>query len=161
MVALNAAGGIDAEFLEYRKEMTRQENGRKVVINKRVSGMGTEQMLSWSAGLVDRHPGDHVLRMDRLRCHRNKEVIATLETGGVHPFFIPPQVSKYISPCDNSFFMSMKDRMRNMNTETTEEKKAAFEMLCAEYPQEIVRHYFHHCGWHFETRVITFVLATF
>jgi hypothetical protein len=161
MVALNTAGRIDAELLEHQKEVTRKENGRTVVIKKGVSGMGTERMLRWSVGFVDRHPGDHVLRMDPIGCHRNKEMIATLETGGVYPFFIPPQASKYISPCENSFFSSMKARMRNMSTGMTKEKKAAFEMLCAEYPQEMVRHYFHHCGWHWQTRTTTFALATF
>jgi hypothetical protein len=88
-------------------------------------------------------------------------VIAILETGGVHLFFIPPQASKSISPCDNSFLSSMKARMRNMSTGMTKEKKAAFEMLCSEYPQEMVRNYFHQCGWHFQTRTTTFALATF
>jgi hypothetical protein len=87
--------------------------------------------------------------LDRLGAHRNKEVIETLEAGGVHPFLIPPQASTLISPCDSSSFASMKARLLRMNTETTADKEAAFQTVYADYPREIIQHCFHHCGWEF------------
>jgi hypothetical protein len=151
MVALSAAGQIDSYFLQHRKLVTRKQDGQTVIVQKGVSGMGTEQMLEWSRGFVERHApeGESVLLLDRLGAHRNKKVLDTLEAGHVHPFLIPPQASKIISPCDNSFFSSMKARMRGQPTDTTEQKQEAFTRLCAEYDPEEVRRYFHHCGWSF------------
>ena len=151
MVALSAAGGIDAYFLRHQPQITRREDGRTVILQRAIRGMGTDQMLEWSKGFVERREpeGESVLLLDHLGCHRNKKVLQTLEDGGVHTFLIPPQASKLISPCDNTFFASLKARLRQMNTATSEDKEAAFTMLCADYDLEIVRRYFTHCGWSF------------
>jgi hypothetical protein len=45
MVALSAAGGIDSYFLQHRKQVTRKQDGKTVIVQKGISGMGTEQML--------------------------------------------------------------------------------------------------------------------
>jgi hypothetical protein len=82
--------------------------------------MGIEQMLDWSKGFLERHRLNvhSVLMVDRLGAHRNNEVIETLEAGSVRPFLISSQASKLVSPCDNSFFASMKTRLPRTNTET-------------------------------------------
>jgi hypothetical protein len=113
--------------------------------------MGTKQMLEWSAAFAERHAdqGDSVLILDRLGCHRNRQVLKTLEDGHLHRFLLPPQAAKLVSPCDNSFFASLKARLREMDTSTPEAKEAAFKQVCVEYDPEMVRHYFSHCDWNF------------
>jgi hypothetical protein len=64
----------------------------------------------------------------------------------MEPFLLSPQAVKLIFPCENSFFASLKARLRTMNTSTVENKRAAFLHLCEEYNPEMVKHYFTHCG---------------
>jgi hypothetical protein len=42
MAALSAACRINAQFLKHRKQITGQFDGRTVVIEKGISGMGSE-----------------------------------------------------------------------------------------------------------------------
>jgi hypothetical protein len=67
----------------------------------------------------------------------------------IEPFLPPPQVSKLISPCDNSFLASGKARLQGLDTATTEVKEATFLRICEGYDAEVVRHSFAHCGWEF------------
>jgi hypothetical protein len=85
--------------------------------------------------------------MDRLGCHRNREVLAQLLEGKMESFLLPPHAAKLIFPCDNSFFASLKAQLRTMNTSTVAHKRAAFLHLCEEYNPEMMKHYFPHCGW--------------
>jgi hypothetical protein len=151
MVALNAAGGIDSYFLQHQKQITHKINGQTVVTQKQIAGMGTDEMLGWAGGFVGEHKddGESVLILDRLGSHRNKKVLATLEAGHVHTVLLPPQASKLISPCDNSFFSAFKAEMRGMDTHDTEAKKAAFEQVIRDTPPEKVKSYFRHCKWPF------------
>jgi hypothetical protein len=48
MVALNAAGGIDAYFLQHQKQITHKIDGQIVVTQKQIAGMGTNEMLGWA-----------------------------------------------------------------------------------------------------------------
>jgi hypothetical protein len=84
IVALSAAGGIDVQFLKHRKQIAPKVDSRTVVIEKGISGTGTEQMLDWSKGFLECHrsDGNSVLMLDRHGAHRNKKVIETLEAGG-------------------------------------------------------------------------------
>jgi hypothetical protein len=70
--------------------------------------------------------------MDRISSHGNKGVLAMLETGGIHRFFITPQASKYLSPCDNSFFSPINPRIWNVSRGTTEEKETLRDALHGE-----------------------------
>jgi transposase len=118
MVALSAAGTVDSYFLQHQRQVTRKRDGQSVVTQKRVAGMGTQEMLEWSKGFAERHQadGESVLILDRLGSHRNKQVHGVLEEGGVKTFLLPPQASKLISPCENTFFSSFKARMRRTGT---------------------------------------------
>jgi hypothetical protein len=151
MAALSPAGGINAHVFKHRKQVARKADGGTMVIEKGISGTGAKQILDWSKGFLERHrsDGNSELMLNCFDAHRNKDVLETFELGGVHLLLIPPQVSKLVSPCDNSFFGSMKARIRRMRTETIADKEAAFQTLCAEYPRELVQHYFHHRGWEF------------
>jgi hypothetical protein len=61
-------------------------------------------------------------------------------------FLLPPHAAKLISPCDNSFFTSLRAPLRTANTSMVEDKRA-FLHLCEEYNPEMVKHYFVYCGW--------------
>jgi hypothetical protein len=106
-------------------------------------------MKQWTQGFVERHKEDgaSVLMLDRLWCDGNREVLRTLEEANIHLFLMPPQTAKLISPCDNSFFASLKARLGKLDMSTTEAKKAAFLQLCDQYNTDVVLHYFAHCGW--------------
>jgi hypothetical protein len=149
---VTAAVAAIAQFLEHRRQVTRREAGRTVVVQKGISGMGTEQMKEWTEGFIARSGNgtESVLMMDRLQAHRNPGVLGSLRQAHIEPFLLPPQTAKLISPCDNSFFASFKARLRTMDTSTTEAKKAAFNEICREYDPEEVKRYFRHCGWEFE-----------
>jgi len=47
----------------------------------------------------------------------------------------------------HSFFASLKKRLVQVDTSTRELKKKAFLRICKEYPPDVVRSYFVHCGW--------------
>jgi hypothetical protein len=89
--------------------------------------MGSKQMLEWSAGFAERHrdQGDSLLVLDRFGCHRNRQVLKQLEEGHIHPFLLPAQKAKLVSSCDNSFFASIKARLRAMDTSTPQAKEVA------------------------------------
>jgi hypothetical protein len=95
-------------------------------------------MLDWSEEFVGRVGSD-----------RNKQVMAQLERGNMHVSLLPPQASKYVSPCDNSFFAALKVRLGHMDTSTTIAEKAALQEVCRDYPSEMVVGFFRHCGWEF------------
>jgi hypothetical protein len=149
MVALSAAGEVDAQFIAHRRQVTSRRGGQTVVTRKGISGMGSEQMTQWAQGFAERHgqEGQLVLMMDRLGCHRNRDVQERLREARIEPFLLPAQSAKFISPCDNSFFSSLKARLRTMDTSTSTAKEAAFLQICREYDPETVRAYFAHCGW--------------
>jgi hypothetical protein len=63
-----------------------------------------------------------VLTLYQLGCHRNRMVLHQWESDHVHPFLLPTQVSKITSPCDHSFFASLKARLREVDTSTPEAK---------------------------------------
>jgi hypothetical protein len=105
-------------------------------------------MLEWSKGLPS------VINPRASRCwswidrpHRNKQVHGVLQEGGVKTLLLPPQASKPISPCDNTFFSSFKARMRRTGTSTTEEKRHTFQSVCDGYTRDEVKAHFAHCGW--------------
>jgi hypothetical protein len=151
MVALSAAGAINAQFFEHRPRKTRRVNGRTFVVQKGVAGMGTDQMKQWTQGFVERHEEDgaSVLTLDRLGYHRNREVLKTLEEANIHPFLMLSQTAKLISPCTTSFFASLKARLWKLDRSITEAKKTGFLQLCDEYDVDVVRYYCAHCGWQF------------
>jgi hypothetical protein len=128
MIALSAAEAVDAQFLEHQPRKTRRVNGGTFVFQKMVAGMRTDQMKQWTQGFVERHEEDSasLLLLDRLGDHRDREVLKTLEEVNVDSFRMPHQTAKLISPCDNSFFASLKSRLPKLDTSTTEAKKAVF-----------------------------------
>jgi hypothetical protein len=70
-----------------------------------------------------------------------------LREAHIEPFLLPPKSAKLISPCDNSFFSSLKAWMRTMDALRAATKEAAFLQVCQEYNPETVKAYFAHCGW--------------
>jgi hypothetical protein len=106
-------------------------------------------MKSWTQCFLERHreDGPSVTIMDRLGCYWNREVLAQLQQREMEPFLLSPQAAKLISPCDNSFFASLKARLRTINTSTVEDKRAAFLDVCEEDNPGMVKHCFAHCKW--------------
>ena len=152
IVALSATGEVDAVFLTHVPQKSKIVDGRRIITQKGISGVGTLQMLEWSEGFCARHGSPEqrsILIMDRLAAHRGSDVANILRRNNIEPFFMPPQTARFLSPCDNSFFASIKARLKWMNTSTTSLKKSAFIELCRVYPRDIVRKYFTHCGWNF------------
>jgi hypothetical protein len=96
MVALGAAGDVDAEFLVHRRHVTSRRGGQTVIVQKGISGMGAGQTTQCTQGFDARHSQEEhsVLTMDRLRCHRNDKV----RDVHIEPFLLSPQVAKLVSP---------------------------------------------------------------
>ena len=113
--------------------------------------MNTEIMKNWAKLFRDnfKEQGELVLIFDNLRAHLNVDVRNLFTELNITTFTLPPQSAKYCSVCDNSFFASLKARMRKMNTETTERKELVFKEICMNYPKELILNYWHHCGWTF------------
>jgi hypothetical protein len=146
--ALSTTGVTDAQFLEHRPRKTRLVNGRTFIVQRGITGMGTDQMKQWIQGFSEQHEEDgaSVLMLDCLWCHRNQEFLKTLKEANIHIFLMPPQTAKLISLFNNSFFGSLKARLRKLNTSTTEAKKAAFLQFRDACDADAVRH-FVHCVW--------------
>jgi hypothetical protein len=70
-----------------------------------------------------------------------------LREARIEPFLLSAQSAELISPCDNSFFLSLKAQMRIMDTSTTAAKEVEFLHVCQEYDPETVKAYFSNCGW--------------
>jgi hypothetical protein len=68
---------------------------------------------------------------------------------------------RYLSSVSAVFPIDITKSLASTPLGITEEKKAVFETLCGEDPQEMVQHYFHFRRWHFLRGTIAFVLATF
>ena len=152
VVAISADGSVDPFFIPHSPQRSRMVNGNKIVVQKKVSGMGLEQMMEWTKDFEQKHehPDGTVLMLDRLRSHTNKAIQSHLESHNIKCFHFPPQGGKYGSVCDNSFFAVLKSRLQKMDTSTTERKKEAFFKLCNEFPSEMVIKFYEHCGWKFE-----------
>ena len=152
VVALSADGEVHPYFIPHTPQRTQTVNGNKVVTQRKVSGMGNDQMVAWSKEFGNKfgHTGGTVLMMDRLRAHTNQKIQSTLEEKHVKCFYFPPQGAKLGSVCDNSFFSALKSRLKKMDTSTTEKKKEAFFELCRNFSPEMVKKFYHHCGWNFE-----------
>jgi hypothetical protein len=114
MVALSAAGEVDAQFIAHQRQITNKRCGPTVVVEKEISGMDTKQITQWAQGFAERHSqeGESVFLMDRLECHRNREVQERLKESHIELFLPPPQSAKLISSCDNSFFSSQAGSQR-------------------------------------------------
>ena len=151
VVSISADGTVHPYFIEHSPEKTKTLNGQKVVVQKGVAGMGNEQMNQWSLEFGNKfgHPDKTVLLLDRLKSHENKTVQKTLESKNVKCFFFPPQGSKLASVCDNPFFSVLKARLRKKDLSTTEKKRKAFVELCREFPPEMIKKFYCHCGWEF------------
>ena len=149
IVTLTADGSVDAEFLAHSPQRSRIVKGERVITERGVAGVGTKQMNDWADGFCRRHgsPDKSVLILDRLAAHRGADARTKLEGSNITPFFMPSQAARIISPCDNSFFSSMKARLACMNTSTRDMKRRAFLQLYQDYPREIVRKYFTQLGW--------------
>ena len=152
VVALCADGSIDWWFLEHIPQQPRKINGSVVITRPGVSGMGSAQMLQWSQEFTARHATGElgfkaVLILDGLQAHKNPASLRILAESGYKTFFMPPQAARLLSPCDNSFFSSMKARMKHMDLSTKEMKRAAFEEVCRTYPPDLIISYFRHCGY--------------
>ena len=93
-----------------------------------------------------RNPEGTVIMIDRLRSHTNKDIQNILESHNVKCFHLHPQGEKLGSVCDNSFFIVLKSRMQKINTLIAEKKREAFFQLCNEFPQEMVKKFYRHCG---------------
>ncbi|KAH0791914.1 IS630 family transposase [Histomonas meleagridis] len=152
VVALSADGTIHPYFISHSPQKTKKVNGRSVVVKKKVAGMGFDQMNQWSEEFANKYgnPSGTVLIMDRLRVHMNSKIKKNLEEKHVECFYLPPQNAKLASVCDDSFFSVLKSRISKMDTTTTEKKKKGFFSLCEEFPEKMVKNFYHHCGWNFE-----------
>ena len=150
VVSISADGMVDPYFIEHSPQRTKTLNGQRTIVQKGVAGMGTEQMIQWSLDFGNRfgHPNNTVLLMDRLKSHTNKTMLKTLKSKNVC-FFFPPQGSKLASVCDNPFFSVLKARLCKKDLSTTEKKREAFIELCQEFPQEMIKNFYKHCGWEF------------
>jgi hypothetical protein len=76
--------------------------------------------------------------MDHLGCHCNRTILRQLQEGHVETISLPPHGLKLISPCHNSFFASLKARLRGSDTSTTKDKEDTFLRICEEYDPEVV-----------------------
>jgi hypothetical protein len=151
IVALSASGSVESTFLQHIPQRTRKRAGRTEIVQKGVSGVGLQQMETWAEVFgTARGVNESILLLDRLQAHKNPRIHQILQTHHVKPFLFPGQASKFISPCDNSFFSSMKARIRRMDTSTTEKKRVAFITLCNQFDPLIVQHFWSHCGWTFQ-----------
>ena len=151
VVSIAADGRVDPYFIEHSPQRSKSVNGQRVIVQKGVAGMGNEQMAAWTEdfGAKFGHPDKTVLLMDRLRSHQNKKIQNMMEEKKIKCFFFPPQGSKMASVCDNPFFGVLKARLQNKDTSTTEKKREAFVELCKEFPPEMIKSFYDHCGWNF------------
>ena len=151
VVSVSADGKVNPYFIEHLPQKTKKVNRQKIIVQKGVAGMGIEQMSKWSQdfGTKFGHPEKTVLLMDRLKSHTNKKIQNELEEKNVKCFFFPPQSSKLASVCDNPFFSVLKARLQKKDTQTTEKKREAFYELCNEFPPEMIKSFYKHCGWEF------------
>ena len=152
VVALSADGVAHPYFIPHSPQKTKMINGTKVVVQRKVSGMGLEQMTQWSSEFSEKfgHPDGTILIMDRLRAHMNEGIKNSLGEKHVKCFYLPPQGAKLASVCDNPFFSVLKSRLEKMDTSTVEKKKEAFFSLCKEFPADMIKNFYKHCGWNFE-----------
>jgi hypothetical protein len=151
IVTLSATGKVDSVFLPHQPQRTRKVGGQTVVVSKGISGVGIKQMKEWAVGFCERHQQrPAVVIMDALAAHKNKDVQSILESQQIKSFVMPPQTAKLISPCDNSFFHSLKSRLAVMDTSTRDIKERAFMQICHDYPEVMIINYFRHCGWIFD-----------
>lgn len=153
VVAISASGEVFPHFIYHLPQRTCLINRERVVVQKGVSGMGMVQMRRWVKEFGTTHYNEKgsVLLMDRLKAHENKQVIQELEdTYKFKVFLFPPQGARYASVCDNSFFHSLKARMRKMDTSTSVKKEEAFRIICQEFEPSIIKEFWSHCGWKWE-----------
>ena len=77
IVAISADGIIYSEFIKHKREKTRNENGKKVVIENAISGMNIEIMKKFASNFGTKFGNPTiktVLLFDNLRAHLNNEV---------------------------------------------------------------------------------------
>lgn len=153
VVAVSASGCVNPYFISHVPQRTRTINGKKEIIQKRVSGMGIEQMKGWVEDFGQKVSNNEktILLCDRLAAHCNKEIVQKMENEhNIKVFHFPPQGAKISSVCDNSLFSVVKSRMTKSDTSSTDKKRTLFEKICHEFEPEIVKNFWKHCGWPFE-----------
>ena len=151
VVAISATGIVYSEFIKHVPQKTKVEMGKKVIVQQGISGMNISLMKKFASNFGEkfRNENEIILMMDNLRAHLNSEVQEVFASFRVKTFPIPPHSAKFLSVCDNSFFHSMKERLRKEDTTTVSKKEAAFRRICNEYPPDMIMNYWRHCGWRF------------
>jgi hypothetical protein len=148
VAALSLEGDVFAWFIRHVPEKTKKVNRTKIVVEPGISGMNINLMQQW---VHDFHSyildGPAVLLLDRLGVHINHQVNQILEALSIKVFLMPPQSGKYISPCDNFIFASLKRKMSKTDCSTTDLKEAAFRSTCANLSGDLVRTCWEHCNW--------------
>ena len=150
VVTLTADGTLDAVVIEHVAAKTKRENKQTIILERAIKGMGKDQMMQRAQGFGLR-PGAanqrSVLILDGLGAHKGSQVKEILNAYNIEVFITPPQAAKFLSPCDNTFFSSMKARMARLDTSTREKKIAVFRPVCAEFPPSMILNFYRRCGW--------------
>lgn len=151
VVAISATGVVFSMFIKHIPQKTRMVNGNKVVVQPGVSGMNIELMKEFANkfGETFANGNQIVLMFDNLKSHLNPDVQRVFLSHNIKTFPIPPHSAKFISVCDNSFFHSLKERLRKEDTTTSQNKEASFHKICKEYPANLIMNFWKHCGWNF------------
>lgn len=116
-------------FIEHRpKKISKTKAHGTRVLDPGCSGMSIQIMKKWiEEYFIPNSQKNDLLLMDNLKAHTNREIVALIERSERCVLFFPKYQAKYLSPCDNSFFHSMKVRWRDFVSKnihfTKEEKK--------------------------------------
>lgn len=126
---------------------TKAKYKKKQIVTPAVKGVNERIFLEYiQEFLVPNLPRGSILMMDNLSVHKTPAVLQSLHHAGIQPIFFPVRSACDLSPCDNSFFHSLKQRLRKMDLSTQDLKFAAIYKAYDSITPKSVRGFFRKCG---------------
>ena len=147
IATLTANGNGMGFYVPFKKEKCHRLNGKKVIDEKSVKGVGTKEMKEWIQKFIKyAKPGD-LLIMDNLAAHHNKECIEILKSAQIKVCFIPVRCADVLSVLDNAFFAVFKRRLSKHIFHSPEDKKEIIFDTFDNMKKCIGLAMFSHCGY--------------
>ena len=121
---------------------------RGVVIEKAVSGINTELMITWlkTIFLPNREDIKYLL-LDKASAHTALEVKKFCQNNDINLVYFPTKTAPELSPLDNSYFSQLKSKIKTQPISTFAEKQQTINEITEEISHENVQHYFAKCDY--------------
>jgi hypothetical protein len=148
LVALSRKGQVFPWFFRHVPQKSVKRNGQQVIVRLAISGLNLELMQEWIEQFhLFIEDGPAVLLLDQLAVHKNINIRERLVGYNITVFLLPSQSGKWIAPCNNFFFASLKAELKKLDCRTSESKAIAFVHYCMTCQREKVINCWNHCGW--------------